>query len=117
MNKVFINKVVEILENERKTIINRSKNNENMEIDCDGDQVDEIQAKIIALATAQLAARDKERLFKIDNTFKKIHEGTFGECEECGEDIAEKRLLFNPIFITCIGCAEHLEMLQRRTRA
>jgi DnaK suppressor protein len=51
---------------------------------------------------------------KIDNALKKIADGSFGNCEECGEEIAEKRLLINPGFITCIGCAEKLELMKRR---
>ncbi|WP_369075959.1 TraR/DksA C4-type zinc finger protein, partial [Escherichia coli] len=29
---------------------------------------------------------------------------------DCGDEIAEKRLMFNPHFLTCISCAEAREM-------
>lgn len=113
---MMISKMKHILEEERNTIIARNKQNISIDIDEDGDQVDAIQAAILALAVSQLAARDKEKLHKIEHAMKKISDGTFGVCEECGEDISEKRLLINPGFHTCIGCAEHLEMLEKKNR-
>lgn len=116
MRKIFLNKIRKMLDDERNEIITRAKQNSNIDIDIDGDETDEIQGKIIALANSQLVARDKEKLLRIENAFRKIGDGTFGFCEECGEEISEKRLLVNPGFITCIGCAEQLEMIERRNR-
>jgi DnaK suppressor protein len=115
MKKVFLNKIKKILKEEQKEIISRVNiNSTNNLIDVDGDDVDVIQAKILALTDAQLIARDKEKILKIENALKKIVDGSFGYCEECGEEIAEKRLLINPGFITCIGCAEKLELMRKR---
>jgi DnaK suppressor protein len=114
MKKVFINKVKTMLEIERKAIISRAKQHANTEIDTDGDDTDEIQGRIIALATAQLIARDKEKLAKIENAFKRIADGSFGKCVECEEDIGEKRLLANPGSVNCISCAEVSELEAKR---
>lgn len=116
MKRMFINKIKVMLEDERSTIIARSKQNLNIDLDLEGDEIDAVQANILALATSQLAIRDRDKLSKIDNAMKKISEGTFGVCEECGEGISEKRLLINPGFITCIGCAEYLELLEKKNR-
>jgi DnaK suppressor protein len=115
MKKTQINNIKKSLIEEKKDILQRTAiNAANDAIDLSGDDTDVIQAKIIALTAAQLAARDKERIMRIDNALKKIVDGSFGNCEECGEEIAEKRLLINPVFITCIGCAEKLELMKRR---
>ena len=114
MRKLFLNKIKKMLELERTQIIARFNSNLNGDIDTDGDETDEIQAKILALTTAQLAIRDKEKIIKIDNALKKISDGTFGYCEECDEEIAEKRLLVNPGFNTCISCAEQIEIMNKR---
>lgn len=111
MKKMLINKIKDMLETEKNELV--SKRNE-LDVDFEGDDTDIIQAKIIALTNAQLVARDKAKIVKIDNALKKIEEGKFGNCEECGEEIAEKRLMFNPGFTTCIVCAEKLEILARR---
>lgn len=114
MRKPFLNKIRKILEDQRSEIIAKVKNNAAIDIDIDGDETDEIQGKILALANAQLIARDKEKMVRIENALRKITDGTFGYCEECGEEIVEKRLLVNPGFITCIACAEQLEIISKR---
>lgn len=114
MKKHFLNKIRKTLEEQRNVISFKVKQNASADIDIDGDDTDEIQGKIIALANAQLIARDKEKILKIENAIRKISDGTFGYCEECEEEISEKRLLVNPGFTTCIGCAERIEIINKR---
>jgi DnaK suppressor protein len=114
MKKAFVNKIETILTDERTQLVLKLKQQSADVVDFDGDETDEIQAKILALTSAKLIARDREKLAKIDEAFKRIKDGSFGSCEECGEDIAEKRLLFNPMFIMCIGCAEAAELMRKR---
>lgn len=116
MRKTFLSKIKRILEEEGAAITRRGRQNPTIDIDIDGDETDEIQGKILALATAQLVARDKEKMNKILNAMKKINDGSFGYCEECGEEIAEKRLLANPGAVTCISCAEQIEIIEKRNR-
>src|SRR5262249_16248584 len=44
--------------------------------------------------TLQLKIRDRERMLmtKIYEALRRIEDGSFGECERCGEEIAEPRL-------------------------
>lgn len=114
MKKLFIKKITKMLEDEKAEIL--SKVHAPLDIDIDGDETDEIQGKILALTNAQLIARNKDKVIRIDNALKKIVDDQYGSCEECGEEISEKRLLVNPCFITCIGCAEHLEFMKKKVR-
>lgn len=114
MRKTFVSKIKDMLETEKKEIEIRAAN-KNLDIDTHGDETDAIQAKILAMTSQQLLVRDKNKLVKIENALRKISEGNFGSCEECEEEIAEKRLLANPGSITCISCAEALEMLKKRS--
>ena len=114
MRKQFLNKIQKLLEIQREEISIILKNNINTDIDIDGDDTDEIQGKIIALANSRLMARNKDKILQIENAIKKINDGTFGKCEECEEEISEKRLLVNPWFITCISCAEKIELMNKR---
>ena len=84
------------------------------EVDVDGDETDEIQGKILANINKQLSSRDQEKIRRIDIALQKINNDTFGICEECDEMIADKRLEVNPYCITCISCAEKLEIMKRR---
>ncbi len=54
----------------------------------------------------QLRIRDRERklLNKIDKALLRIKEGTYGICEDCGDDIEEKRLQARPVTTLCIKC-------------
>lgn len=46
---------------------------------------------------------------KIEKSLLKIHEGTFGTCEECGADIGFERLKARPTATMCISCKESEE--------
>ncbi len=54
----------------------------------------------------ELRIRDRERklLSKIDEALLRIEEGTFGICEDCGEEIGLKRLEARPVTTLCIDC-------------
>jgi RNA polymerase-binding protein DksA len=43
-------------------------------------------------------------LSAIDDALKRIEEGTFGDCVNCGKPIAEERLAALPWATTCIDC-------------
>ncbi len=57
----------------------------------------------------QLAlAADRQRqseLTRIAAALQRIADDSFGACLACGEDIAIKRLEFDPSVTTCIECA------------
>jgi len=57
-------------------------------------------------AMAQAGGRRREGLaLRIDAALARIDEGTYGECLDCGEDIAVKRLELDPTTPLCISCA------------
>jgi len=83
-------------------------------LDTEGDDVDLIQGKILHSVTEKLSARELAALRRIDLALEKIESGEFGTCEECGEEIPEKRLMAHPEASTCISCAEHLEKIEKQ---
>jgi len=53
---------------------------------------------------------NSEHLLKeIDKALEKIEQGTFGICENCGQPIAEERLLAIPYATQCIDCKRREE--------
>jgi len=54
--------------------------------------------------TLRLRDRERKLLGKIKEAMKRIDNGTFGICEECGGPIEEKRLLARPVTTLCIDC-------------
>lgn len=57
-------------------------------------------------AMAQAAERSRQRdLVRIEMAERRLAEGEYGYCEECGEPIADKRLDIDPMAERCIRCA------------
>jgi len=61
-----------------------------------------------------LRIRDRERklLSKVDEALERMDKGSFGICEECGEEIDLERLKIRPVTTFCIRCKETLEALE-----
>jgi RNA polymerase-binding transcription factor len=57
-----------------------------------------------AMAQAQQSRRNTE-IIRLNAALVRIDEGEFGYCEDCGDDIAMKRLEFDPAASKCITCA------------
>lgn len=55
----------------------------------------------------------RDYLHDIDETLRKIKEGTYGICENCGEKISENRLKVMPASRFCIYCQEIKEQMER----
>ena len=64
----------------------------------------------------RLRLRDREVLFirKIDEALRRITLGTYGECENCSEDIGLKRLRARPTTSLCVQCKEAQESEENR---
>jgi DnaK suppressor protein len=58
----------------------------------------------------------RENLLKMDEALRKLEEGTYGICEDCGEPIAPERLKILPFAIYCIDCQERREQLEAMER-
>jgi DnaK suppressor protein len=54
----------------------------------------------------------RENLLKIDEALRKLSEGTYGICEDCGEEISQERLKILPFAIYCTDCQERKEQLE-----
>jgi len=55
----------------------------------------------------------RETLQRIDEALRKLAEGTYGKCEECGEDISEERLKVLPSATCCRDCQEKKEQIEK----
>jgi DnaK suppressor protein len=57
-----------------------------------------------------------ETLVKIDESMRKLNEGTYGVCEDCEEEINSERLKIIPFAIRCRDCQEAKEELEAAGR-
>jgi DnaK suppressor protein len=67
----------------------------------------------IEFALIQMKA---ETLHKIDEALRRLEEGTYGYCFECGDEISEKRLRALPFAVRCKDCEEAREVKLQRDR-
>lgn len=56
--------------------------------------------------SAAIQERRQEQIRQIDAALQRIEEGDYGHCLQCGEEIASKRLEYNPAVTLCLTCAE-----------
>lgn len=66
----------------------------------------------------ELRTRDRERklLRKIDSALARIEDGSYGFCDETGEEIGLKRLEARPVATLCVEAQERREMAERQFR-
>jgi DnaK suppressor protein len=80
------------------------------------DAVESSEADIqedIEFALIQMKA---ETLNKVNDALNRLEDGDYGNCFECGGEIAEKRLRALPFAVRCKDCEEAREMAEQRER-
>jgi len=58
-----------------------------------------------------------ETLNRIDAASRRLEEGTYGRCFECGNEIAATRLRALPFAVRCKDCEEIRELAEQRERS
>jgi DnaK suppressor protein len=116
LKKAFIKKIEQSLIDQKRQLINRACEEQNIEIDTDGDEFDEIQGNLLIEMHNQLNTRNAQKILQIEEALKRIEDKTYGLCQDCGEDIPEKRLVFNPYIETCVDCAEDRELEEKQRK-
>ncbi|HLG54292.1 MAG TPA: TraR/DksA family transcriptional regulator [Vicinamibacterales bacterium] len=67
----------------------------------------------IELALLQMQS---ETLNKVNEALRRLDEGTYGHCFECGDEISEARLRALPFAVRCKDCEEARETAERQER-
>jgi len=60
--------------------------------------------------------RERAKLTAIEDALSRLGEGSYGVCDECGEDIGVGRLKVMPFTRLCVRCQEDLEKETRMTK-
>ena len=79
------------------------------------DELDQATTDVEQSMRMRLCNRETLYLKKVDEALKRIEEGTFGECFECGEQIELKRLQARPTATHCVSCKEEQERKEIHT--
>jgi DnaK suppressor protein len=112
MNKEKLKKFKRIFEAQRQSLLfNDRIVREDFGVNND-DRFDEIdQATTDVEQSMRMRLRNRESLYikKVEEALRRIEDGNFGECEECGEDIELRRLEARPTATLCVACKEEEE--------
>src|SRR5258705_13624161 len=71
-----------------------------------GDMADQARGKNEVHIQLKLKQTDAKILQAIEDALRRIDEGTYGVCRDCGEPIADARLNAIPWTRVCIACKE-----------
>src|SRR5215813_15262299 len=80
------------------------------------DAVESSEADIQDDIEFALIQMKSETLNKVNDALTRLDQGTYGNCFECGEEIAEKRLRALPFAVRCKDCEEARENAEQRQR-
>ena len=80
------------------------------------DAVESSEADIQDDIEFALIQMKSETLNKIEDALARLEQGDYGNCFECGDEIAEKRLRALPFAVRCKDCEEAREVAERRER-
>jgi DnaK suppressor protein len=102
----------------------------NMQLDCLLKQADLVVSELVsqkdqeieyfdrAFAHADQAlklkirTRESRLIKKVKQALDRIEDGTYGFCDECGEEISIRRLEARPVTSKCLDCKENEEKIE-----
>lgn len=62
----------------------------------------------------RISDRERRLISKVQEALRRVDDGTFGICEECGDDIQAARLHARPVTTLCFECKEDQERKEKR---
>ena len=80
------------------------------------DAVESAEADIQEELEFALVQMKSETLNKVNDALVRLEQGSYGNCFDCGEEIAEKRLRALPFAVRCKDCEESRETAEQRER-
>jgi len=116
------NELRKMLEDRRRELVNdvqgrmrdvRADGNKDRDVLDQGESSEVDIQEDIEFALIQMKS---ETLNKIDAALRRLEEGTYGDCFECGDEISEARLRALPFAVRCKDCEEARETAEQRER-
>ena len=113
MDKKYLDQFKVLLLKQRQQIINGGIINKSDDLyvpaDDLSDESDLASSVINQQISCSIRERELSKLKRIDMALDRIHEGSYGHCQECDDEIGVKRLETQPWVELCIVHAEEKE--------
>jgi DnaK suppressor protein len=116
------NELKKMLEDRRRELMNevqgkirdvRAEGNKERDVLDQGESSEVDIQEDIEFALIQMKA---ETLNRINEALRRLEEGTYGNCFECGDEISQARLRALPFAVRCKDCEEAKETAEQRER-
>jgi DnaK suppressor protein len=113
LSRTDIQRFQEKLESQRREVQELLHLAEQDQKELDADRPPELGDFCIESATREYlferASQHRRLLNRIERALQRIHEGSFGECATCGDEIQRKRLMAMPCTECCLHCQDERE--------
>ncbi|MBF0519124.1 MAG: TraR/DksA family transcriptional regulator [Nitrospirae bacterium] len=116
VKKILLEERQSLIMEAKTEISNFVKGDERQLIDAALDDGDWSVVDVTEDIILQKLHQHKLKLNKIDEALRKIHNGTYGICEDCGQEISEGRLKVLPYAVHCVECKEKVEKIEQMER-
>ena len=113
LKKMLMEKKREIWNDVKDKLFQQLGKDYRSEIDAVLDEGDKALSDLAEETGFTLVDLRRDTLEKIDQALKKLEEGTYGICEDCGNDISEPRLKALPFAVHCVECKQRREELEQ----
>ena len=70
-------------------------------------------ADAMAAQDIALVSRDLTELANVEQALARLHDGSYGDCADCGKPIPYARLVAYPAAKRCVACQENAERLEK----
>ena len=112
LSKLLLKKRNEVVENLEAQMGRKLVRETGQKIDSAMDSADQSALDMDQGIDYSLLEMKYEQYKDIADAFRKLQNNSYGQCEECGEEIDIKRLEVNPLARYCIACKTKKEALE-----
>ena len=109
LKELLIKKKLELLAEVKKSMEDKLEEDVRMTFDLLKDNPDKSVDELLKHVNARIIGNRSEEIDDIDSALNKLEEGTYGICEECGDDIPIKRLEAVPAALYCGPCQNEID--------
>ncbi len=102
--KLLNERLDELLNEANRTVSGMTSQNDNLP-----DPADRATLESDRNFTLRIRDRERKLIGKIKEALERLDGGSYGICDDCEEDISEKRLKVRPVTTLCIECKTRQE--------
>lgn len=116
LKKVLVERKRKMWNELRDDVFRKLGNEYNTQFDIPNDLEDLSVIDLIEDLGLSVSDIRKEELLRIDESLRKLDQGTYGICEKCGTEIDEERLRVEASAMHCLKCQSDLESVEGKKK-